>query len=114
MFALTDIQNIKVNEISNAKIEKVRAEQEKTKRELADAERGLEQLEHKVTRLTQSLSAEERKARTRRLIERGAIAESFVPNADALTNDELKAVLKKAFAVNAGVTISEETCSNPL
>jgi predicted nucleic acid-binding Zn-ribbon protein len=97
MFDLSDIQNIKANEISNAKIEKVRAEQEKTKKELATAERELEQLEHKSARLTQSLSAQERKAWTRRLIERGAIAESFVDNAETLTNDEFKAILQHKF-----------------
>ena len=97
MFDLTHIANIKANEISNAKIEKVRAEITKTTQELADAERELERLEHKSARLTQSLSAQERKARTRRLIERGAIAESFVDNAETLTNDEFKAVLSRAF-----------------
>ena len=97
MFDLSDIVNIKANEISNAKIEKVRAEIEKTTQELAAAERELEQLKHKTARLTNSLSTAERKARTRRLIERGAIAESFVADAETLTNDEFKAVLTRAF-----------------
>jgi regulator of protease activity HflC (stomatin/prohibitin superfamily) len=85
------------DEITNAKIEKLRAEQEKTRAAIAEAEGELEQLEHKAARLKQSQSKEERAARTRRLIERGAIAESFVPNAAALTNDEFKAALKQAF-----------------
>jgi predicted nucleic acid-binding Zn-ribbon protein len=97
MFDLSDIANIKANEISNAKIEKVRAEITKTTRELADEERELEQLEHKSARLSQSLSTVERKARTRRLIERGAIAESFIENAEMLTNDEFKAILQHKF-----------------
>jgi hypothetical protein len=83
------------DKITNAKIEKLRAEREKTQVALADAERELEQLEHYAARLTQSQPAAVRKARTRRLIERGAIAESFIPNADTLTNDEFKAALNR-------------------
>jgi hypothetical protein len=85
------------DKITNAKIEKLRTEQEKTRAALADAERELEQLEHRASRLTQACSKQERKARTRRLIERGAIAESFIPNAETLTNDEFKSVLAQAF-----------------
>jgi predicted nucleic acid-binding Zn-ribbon protein len=85
------------DKITNAKIEKLRAEQTATLAALAEAEREIEQSENKIKRLTQSLSAETRKARTRRLIERGAIAESFVMNAETLTNDEFKAVLTQAF-----------------
>jgi hypothetical protein len=84
--------------ITNAKIEKLRVEQEKTRAALADAERELEQLEHRAARLAQSQSAAVRKARTRRLIERGAIAESLVLNAAALTNDEFKAALNRLTA----------------
>jgi uncharacterized coiled-coil DUF342 family protein len=85
------------DKITNAKIEKLRAEQDATRAALAEAEREIEQGENKIKRLTQSLSAETRKARTRRLIERGAIAESFITNAETLTNDEFKAVLTQAF-----------------
>jgi septal ring factor EnvC (AmiA/AmiB activator) len=97
MFDLSDIANIKANDISNKKIEKLRAEQAKTEKALADAEREIQQGENKIKRLTNSLSAMERKARTKRLIERGAIAESFVPNAAALSNDEFKNTLALAF-----------------
>jgi uncharacterized coiled-coil DUF342 family protein len=89
------------DEITNAKIEKLRAEQEKTRAALAEAEGELEQLEHKVTRLKQSQSKEERNARTRRRIERGAIVESFIPNAASLTNDEIKAILAGVFRASS-------------
>lgn len=36
----------------------------------------------------------ERKARTRRLIERGAIAESMIDGADKMTNDEFARVMR--------------------
>jgi hypothetical protein len=97
MFDLSDIRNIKANEIANAKIEKVRAEQEQTRAALANAERELQQLEHKAARVANAYSKETRKSRTHRLIERGAIAESFVPDAKMLTNDEFKTVLARAF-----------------
>lgn len=38
-----------------------------------------------------------RKARTHRLIVRGAIAEKFVPGADRLTNEQFEAALKALF-----------------
>jgi hypothetical protein len=97
MFDLSDIQNFKSNEIGNEKIEKLRIKQSATLAAIEDAERKVEQGENKIKLLTNSLSTAERKARTHRLIERGAIAESFVPNADALTNDEFKTVLTQAF-----------------
>jgi predicted nucleic acid-binding Zn-ribbon protein len=97
MFDLSDIANIKANAIADEKIEKHRAEMAKTKTAIAEAEQKLEQLEHQYTRVTNSLSARERKARTRRLIERGAIAESFIKNAESLTNDEFKAILTRKF-----------------
>ncbi|MDR1891486.1 MAG: DUF3847 domain-containing protein [Oscillospiraceae bacterium] len=53
------------------------------------------QLENELKRLMQQQKEQERKARTKRLIERGAILESLVPGADALTNDEIKAFLEK-------------------
>lgn len=36
----------------------------------------------------------ERKARTRRLIERGAIAESMIDGADKMTNDEFARIMR--------------------
>jgi NAD-dependent DNA ligase len=97
MIDLSNIQNFKANEISNAKIEKLRTEQAETRAKLADAERKVEQGENKIKLLTQSLSTMERKARTKRLIERGAIAESFVADAEKLTNSEFMDVLATAF-----------------
>lgn len=42
------------------------------------------------------------KKRTHRLIVRGAIAESFVPNAELLSEDEFRNVLRQAFDSLAG------------
>jgi len=53
------------------------------------------QLENERKRLLQTQKEQARKARTHRLIERGALLESFIDDADALTNDQLKAFLEK-------------------
>jgi predicted RNase H-like nuclease (RuvC/YqgF family) len=97
MFDLSNLQNIKENEIADAKIEKLRAEQEITRREIEKAEREIEQGENKIKRLKGLLSKEERNARTHRLIERGAILETFIPDADNLTGDEIIAELARVF-----------------
>jgi len=97
MIDFSDLGNIVANENANKKIARLRAEQAKTTEAIADTERRIRQSENQIKRLQQSLSAQERKARTRRLIERGAIAESFIENAAELTNDEFKTVLAQAF-----------------
>ena len=43
----------------------------------------------------QKQKADERKARTKRLIERGAILESLVYGADTFTNEQIKSFLEK-------------------
>jgi hypothetical protein len=97
MFDLSDIANFKANAIADDKIAKYRAERAGLEQQMEVTAKKIEQGENKIKRLTQSLSTQERKARTRRLIERGAIAESFIPDAETLTNDEFKDVLSRAF-----------------
>ena len=63
-------------------------EQEKHK-----LEREIQQLENRQKILLNKKSDAERKARTRRLIERGAILESVFPAAAAMTGEEVKAFL---------------------
>lgn len=55
----------------------------------------IQQLENERKRLMQQQKEADRKARTKRLIERGAILESLIPGADAFTNDQIKALLEK-------------------
>ena len=52
-----------------------------------------EQLEHQMSRLLNRDKQAERKARTRRLIERGAILESVFPETADLSGEEVKAFL---------------------
>ena len=56
----------------------------------------IQQLENERKRLLNLQKEADRKARTKRLIERGAILESFISGADNLTNDQIKAFLEKS------------------
>jgi hypothetical protein len=62
---------------------------------IAEAQEKIAQYENQVKKIKQQQKEADRKARTKRLIERGAILESLVIGADALTNDQIKAFLEK-------------------
>jgi hypothetical protein len=53
------------------------------------------QLENQKKGLLQQQKEAERKARTKRLIERGAILESLIPNAADYTNEQIQTLLVK-------------------
>ena len=53
------------------------------------------QEKHRIKLQAQRDKVKERKARTRRLIKRGAIAEGFVGEAENMTDDEFYQALKK-------------------
>ena len=74
-------------------IEQLEAEQKKAAAELEKAMQKKEQLEHQMSRLLNRDKQAERKARTRRLIERGAILESVFPETADLSGEEVKAFL---------------------
>lgn len=63
----------------------------------------MQQLENRKKQLLQQQKAQDRKARTKRLIERGAILESLIHDAVMLTNDEIKAILATALPPKAAV-----------
>ncbi len=58
----------------------------------------IEQLTHRQDRLVSKLKVEERKKRTKRLIERGAILESVIGNATDFTNEQIQALLIEIFS----------------
>ena len=66
-------------------IDKLKAQQEKVKTEIRQLEN------HQKILLNRKTDAE-RKARTRRLIEHGAVLESIFPAVTAMTGEEVKAV----------------------
>jgi len=63
-------------------------------------ERILRQYQNQYTRLLQRIKHEQRRLRTRRLIERGAITESFIENAPELDNEQFKNIVAGAFNVS--------------
>ena len=67
-------------------IDKLKAQQEKVKTEIR-------QLENRQKILLNRKTDAERKARTRRLIEHGAVLESIFPTATVMTGEEVKAFL---------------------
>ena len=63
-------------------------------------ENKLIQLKNQGKKLEKTASIKERKKRTHRLIERGAILESFIEDASELSGSEIKAILEKGFSKN--------------
>ena len=63
-------------------------------------ENKLIQLKNQGKKLEKTASIKERKRRTHRLIERGAILESFIEDASELSGPEIKAILEKVFSKN--------------
>ena len=75
----------------------------KTKIErISSIEEQIKQLENQRKQLIQKQKADERKERTRRLIERGAILESLIPELVNLTNEQIKTFLQKTVTGDFG------------
>ena len=66
---------------------------DKLKNQLEKVKTEIRQLENRQKILLNRKTDAERKARTRRLIEQGAILESILPAATAMTGEEIKAFL---------------------
>ena len=65
--------------------------------QIAKAEEQIRQLNNKKKRLISEQKQAERKKRTKRLIERGAILESVIGNAEDFSNEQLQALLIEIF-----------------
>lgn len=61
----------------------------------------IQQLENQKKQLLQKQKSADRKARTKRLIERGAILESLISGADKYTNEQVKYFLEKTITTEA-------------
>ena len=66
-----------------------------TSERIESVQEQIRQLESQKKKLVQEHKEQERKTRTKRLIERGAILESLIDEADTLTNELIKAFLEK-------------------
>ena len=64
--------------------------------EIEDGKKKNRQLENREKMLRQKLSKEERRTRSHRLIVRGAVFESIVPEAKGMTDEEAAALLRIA------------------
>jgi phage shock protein A len=62
---------------------------------IADVKEQIARLENRRRELSQKHKAAERKARTKRLIERVAIVESVTPGAEGLTNEQFKSFIER-------------------
>ena len=75
---------------------------EKTREELTaeieDSKKKIQQYENREKVLRQKLSQEERRTRSHRLIVRGAVFESIVPEAKTMTDEEAAALLRLALS----------------
>ena len=69
---------------------------EELQAEIEDGKKKIRQFENREKVLRQKLSQEERRTRSHRLIVRGAVFESIVPEAKNMTDDEAAAFLRVA------------------
>ena len=69
---------------------------EELQAEIEDGKKKIRQFENREKMLRQKLSREERRERNHRLIVRGAVFESIVPEAKDMTDEEVAAFLRLA------------------
>ena len=86
---------------------------EKTREELTaeieESKKKIRQFENREKMLRQKLSKEERRTRSHRLIVRGAVFESIVPEAKNMTDEEAAALLRLALTSEPAREIFEKT-----
>ena len=82
---------------NKTELEKMKAEIESKQEEKEKYEKKLVQLQNREKELRKMVSLKERKKRNHRLIERGAILESFIEGASGKSNEEIKGILRKVF-----------------
>ena len=66
--------------------------------QIANAKEDIKQSGNRLKLLNQKQKEQERKDRTKRLIERGAILESLIDGAAELDNEQIKAILQTALS----------------
>jgi hypothetical protein len=74
-----------------------------TAERIADTREKIEQYENQMKFLLQQQKEKERRERTHRLIERGAILESLIDKAEALTNEQIQALLTAALSTETAI-----------
>ena len=94
---------------------------EELQAEIEDGKKKIRQFENREKMLRQKLSKEERRTRSHRLIVRGAVFESIVPEAKGMTNEESATFLRlaltrcfretKRYVKKLSVTFTKKICS---
>ncbi|MGF3076192.1 DUF3847 domain-containing protein [Facklamia sp. P12955] len=79
------------------RLNEVKDEIENLLEEKGKCELELEQLKNQEKKIKRQISQRERKKRTRRLIERGAILERYIEGAEEKSNEEIIEILDKVF-----------------
>ena len=77
-------------------LDQIRQESKEIKDKIDDTEERLRQLKNQEQKILKQDIIKRRKERTHRLITRGAILESFIENAEELTDKEIKILLEEA------------------
>lgn len=83
---------------TEAEYEKALAERDKLHAELERLTKKEKQQSHYYGNLCNRAKDEKRRQRTSRLIQRGALLESFIPDAESYTNEQVGYLLKIAFS----------------
>lgn len=78
------------------------------KNQLEQAEKEREQLSHQVDKIKARNRQAEHKARTRRLIEKGAILESIHPSILSLSNDQLQFYLQAVLYTDLAIKLLDK------
>lgn len=81
---------------------------EDCKKEIEQAEKEREQLTHQVEKMKARIRQAEHKARTRRLIKKGAILESINPSILSLSNEQLQAYLQAVLQTDTAIKLLDE------
>ena len=78
------------------KLKQIRQKSKEIKNKIDHTEERLRQLKNQEQKILKQDIIKRRKERTHRLITRGAILESLIENAEELTDEEIKILLKEA------------------
>ena len=78
------------------KLKQIRQKSKERKNKIDHTEERLRQLKNQEQKILKQDIIKRRKERTHRLITRGAILESLIENAEELTDEEIKILLKEA------------------
>ncbi len=81
---------------------------EDCKKQIEQAEKEREQLTHQADKMKTRNRQAEHKARTRRLIEKGAILESINPSILSLSNEQLQAYLHAVLQTDTAINLLDE------